>query len=122
MINCISSNQKPGSPPNINLNETALKLLGQRGKPTDFIFMLPSSTAANKCLQRWVDRAKIEKKITWHCARHSFGTNILFYDGDILSTSKLLGHSSLTYTQRYVRVVEQMKQDAVNKLPTIEVF
>jgi len=71
-------------------------------------------------LSKWTQKACIEKKITWHYARHSFGTNTLIYDGDILSASKLLGHTSLTYTMRYVRVVAQMKMDSVNKLPKID--
>ena len=111
---------KTGKPAHINLNETAQKLLGKRLQKDELVFNLPSSTAANKWLESWVQEAKIEKKITWHCARHSFGTNIMLYDGDILSASKLLGHSSLTYTQRYVRAAEQMKQNAVNKLPSIK--
>lgn len=111
---------KTGKPAHINLNETAQKLLGKRGKSDALVFLLPSSTAANGWLETWMEAAKIEKKITWHCARHSFGTNIMYYDGDILSASKLLGHSSLTYTQRYVRAAEQMKQNAVNKLPSIQ--
>lgn len=112
---------KTSKPAHINLNETSQKLLGERGKSNDLVFLLPSSTAANGWLETWMEAAKIEKKITWHCARHSFGTNIMYYDGDILSASKLLGHSSLTYTQRYVRAAEQMKQDAVNKLPSIHI-
>src|SRR5688572_26387613 len=103
---------KTGKPANINLNESALKLLGVRGKSSELIFDLPSSTYANDWLAKWLNKAEIQKKITWHCARHSFGTNILIYNGDILSASKLLGHTSLTYTMRYVRVVEQLKQDA----------
>lgn len=111
---------KTGKPAHINLNETAQKLIGNRGKSDELVFNLPSSTAANKWLKKWMENAKIEKNITWHCARHSFGTNIMYYDGDILSASKLLGHSSLTYTQRYVRAAEQMKQNAVNNLPSIQ--
>jgi site-specific recombinase XerD len=67
-----------------------------------------------------MERAEIDKKITWHCARHSFGTNLLVHGADVFVTSKLLGHTSLKHTQRYVRAAEEMKRDALNKLPEIK--
>jgi site-specific recombinase XerD len=67
----------------------------------------------------WCKNAKINKKITWHCARHSFATNIIFYGSDVNSASSLLGHSSLAYTQRYLRVANELKEKAVQNLPTI---
>ena len=66
------------------LNETAIKLLGMAGKPEKYVFDLPSANGANKTLKAWVKRAKIEKAITWHNARHSFGTNLIFNDVDVL--------------------------------------
>uniref|UniRef100_UPI0026208B7B tyrosine-type recombinase/integrase n=1 Tax=Hydrotalea sp. TaxID=2881279 RepID=UPI0026208B7B len=60
------------------LNETAIKLLGKAGKPDKEVFVLPTANGANKTLKAWVKRAKIEKAITWHNARHSFGTNLIF--------------------------------------------
>lgn len=111
---------KTSKPANINLNESALKILGIRGNSDELIFELPSSTSANDWLKTWIKKADIPKNITWHCARHSFGTNILFYDGDVMSASKLLGHTSLTYTMRYLRAVDEMKMDSVNKLPKID--
>ncbi|MDZ7936349.1 MAG: tyrosine-type recombinase/integrase [Emticicia sp.] len=53
-------------------------------------------------------------------ARHSFGTNLMIYDGNIKSISSLLGHTTLKHTEKYVRVVEDLKQRAVNALPQIE--
>jgi integrase/recombinase XerD len=99
------------------LNDTANKILGEQGDPKKNVFELPTANGANKTLKAWVKRAKIEKKITWHNARHSFGTNLIFNDVDILTTSKLLGHTSMKYTQRYVRTAEEMKQrgtDSIN--------
>lgn len=99
------------------LNDTAIKILGEQGNPKKNVFELPTANGANKTLKAWVKRAKIEKKITWHNARHSFGTNLIFNDVDILTTSKLLGHTSMKYTQRYVRTAEEMKQrgtDSIN--------
>lgn len=98
------------------LNATALKLLGEPKKPSDKIFLLPSANGANKTVKAWVKRAGIEKAITWHNARHSFGTNLIFNDVGILTASQLLGHRSLKDTQRYVDTAKAMKQAATDKL------
>lgn len=98
------------------LNETAIKLLGKAGKPDKEVFVLPTANGANKTLKAWVKRAKIEKAITWHNARHSFGTNLIFNDVDVLTASKLLGHTSMKHTQRYVKAAEEMKQAATDKI------
>lgn len=98
------------------LNDTAIKLLGKPGKPESKVFALPTANGANKTVKAWVKRAGIAKKITWHNARHSFGTNLIYNDVDVLTASKLLGHTSLKHTQRYVDTANEMKQRATNKV------
>lgn len=99
-----------------NLNDTAKNLLGEPGKPGDFVFDLPTANGCNKSVKLWVKRAKIQKKITWHNFRHSFGTNLVFLGTDLITASELLGHASLKYTKRYVRAANEMKQRATDKL------
>jgi integrase/recombinase XerD len=103
----------------VPLQNEVLSLLGPRGYQDVRIFNLPSHTGCLKNLRSWVKNAGIQKKITWHCARHSFATLLIANDVDVLLTSKLLGHTSLTHTLRYVRVVEEQKIKAVNKIPSI---
>ena len=103
----------------IDLNNTALKLLGERGKSAEKVFILPSSTACLKNLDNWTKKAKIDKNITWHSARHSFAVNLLWMKTDIKSVSSLLGHSGLKHTEKYTRVVDELKKTAVNSLPEI---
>jgi site-specific recombinase XerD len=101
----------------VNLNKSALKQIGEPGE--GLVFDLPTANGANKSLQLWVTRAKISKKITWHSARHSFGTNLIFEGSDIVTTMTLLGHASLKYTQRYTRASEQLKQRATDKMDVL---
>jgi integrase len=98
------------------LNETAIRLLGIPDKNGITIFHLPTANGANKTVKAWVKRAGINKEITWHNARHSFGTNLIFNDVDVLTASKLLGHTSLKHTQRYVKASEEMKQLATDRI------
>ena len=100
----------------IPLNKTAFKILGCIDREKGKVFNLPTANGANKTLKAWVARAGIHKKITWHNLRHSYGTNLIFNDVDILTTSKLLMHSSTSQTMRYVQAAEEMKQKATDKL------
>lgn len=98
-------------------------LLGLIGEPGDGgrqgrIFNLPTHEACTKALQRWVNRAGIDKHITWHCARHSFAVNILNGGANIKTVASLLGHSGLKHTEKYTRAFESLKRDAIESLPT----
>ncbi len=107
---------KTSKPVHITLNEDAIKLLGQPGKGDSYIFNLPSANGPNKSLKAWVKRAGIKKKITWHNARHSFGTNLIFFGHDVTTASKLLGHSTLRHTLRYVNTANELKQKASDSI------
>jgi integrase/recombinase XerD len=100
----------------IPLNTTAIKLLDSTGKPGSKVFNLPTANGANKTLKAWVLRAGINKKVTWHNLRHSYGTNLIDNDIDILTTSKLLGHSTTGQTMRYVKAAEERKQRGTDTL------
>lgn len=109
---------KTGRPVIVPLHEIALEILNECKTKSGRIFNLPTHTACLKDLKVWVKKAGVNKHITWHCARHSFATAIIVYGSDVNSASSLLGHSSFAYTQRYVRVVQQLKETAINKLPS----
>lgn len=112
----IITQSKTGEPVATPLNNTAITLLSEAGEPQKKVFNLPTANGANKTLKAWVKRAGISKAITWHNGRHSFGTNLILNDVDVLTASKLLGHTSMKHTQRYVRASEEMKQAATNKI------
>ena len=91
--------------------------LNQSYAGTDIvIFDLPSDTTCGKELKKWVKAAGIDKHITWHCARHSFGTNLASDGTDMNTIKSLLGHSSLKHTERYVRAADKLKEKAMYKL------
>lgn len=100
----------------INLNESAMKLLGKSREVGSNVFNLPTANGANKTLKAWVKRAGIQKKISFHCARHSFGTNLIFHGADVTTASNLLGHSTLKHTARYVRAANELKERATDSL------
>lgn len=106
----------------IPLSDTLLDIIGEKpegASDEDLIFHLPSETMCNKALRRWTARAGIDKHITWYCGRHSFATNILGNGANIKVLQELMGHSSIEYTQKYLRAVDELKRDAINSLPKI---
>jgi len=105
----------------IDLNQTALNMIGSRGKPDELVFTLPSHTGCLKDLKTWVKNAKIEKHITWHCARHSIAVNLLDNGTDVKTVASVLGHSGLAHVDKYLRVIDERKKQAVNRLPEITI-
>jgi integrase len=100
----------------VPLNDTALLLLGEPQNSDEPVFNLPSANGANKTLKKWVKRAGIDKTITWHNLRHSFGTNLILNRVDLLTTAKLMGHSSTKHTIRYVKASEEMQRTGTEKI------
>jgi site-specific recombinase XerD len=60
------------------------------------------------------EAAGINHNLTFHTSRRTFATLTLAAGGDIYTTSKLLGHTSVNTTQRYAEVVMESKVDAIN--------
>ncbi len=105
------------------LTDELLGLIGEQPESRekgDLVFMLPSHTMCLKALRRWTKRAGIDKHITWHCARHSFGTNMAATAAQkgisIRVVQDLMGHSNLRYTERYTRVMDEQKKAAMAEL------
>lgn len=101
--------------------QDAVNLLkGLEGKSTDKVFSgLSSSSYMSTALSQWMLRAGITKRITFHCARHTYATLLLTKGVDIYTVSKLLGHKSIRATQIYARVIDVKKINAVNVLNNI---
>lgn len=105
----------------LNLNRTAVNLLRMNtGLPDDRVFSLPSYSYARRLLINWAIRAGIQKHITFHCARHSFITNIMLGGANIKTASLLAGHSTIRHTEKYVHIIDEVKQKAVDNLPDLE--
>ncbi|MCX2682033.1 site-specific integrase [Galbibacter sp. EGI 63066] len=76
-----------------------------------------SDQKINKYLKKIAKLCNIEKNLTFHVARHTFATTIaLLNDVPIETVSKMLGHTKLSTTQKYARVIEKKISNDMTKL------
>lgn len=116
----IFTQKKTGGMEYLDISQQAAELLGERRGTQDKVFAeMVSPDAQNHAIQNWVYRAGIDKKITFHCGRHTFAVMMLDLGTDIYTVSKLLGHKQLSTTQIYAKVLDKNKQAAVARIPSI---
>lgn len=89
-------------------------LPGQYGKET-LLFPLGSNDHTNQLLAQWVKDAGISKRITFHCSRHTAATLSLSNGTPLAVVSRFLGHSMLSTTQVYAKIVDTALIDLADK-------
>ncbi len=75
-----------------------------------------SGTYLNASIREAANELGWEKEISSHVLRHSFGTNLLEKGASVVSIQKLLGHSNLAVTSRYLHQDMKKLSEAVNLL------
>lgn len=105
--------QKTDTPSRIPLLPPALEILDKyqadpRCQYEGRLLPVSSNQKMNAYLKEIGDICGIQKKITFHMARFTFGTTVTLGNGVPIETvSKMLGHKSLEQTQHYAKVLDQ---------------
>ncbi|MCC8358362.1 site-specific integrase [Salinimicrobium sediminilitoris] len=118
----ITSRKKTSTPVKVPLLPEALGIIEKYKKDyrtsiTNTLLPVLSNQKINSYLKEIAYLCKIKKHLTFHMARHTFATTVTLTNGVPLETvSKLLGHTKLTTTQIYARVIEKKVSEDMNEL------
>ena len=68
----------------------------------------------NSNLKVIINKASIDKIITFHCSRHTFATRALAKGIALEKVSKLLGHATVMQTLEYAKIVNKQVDNAMD--------
>lgn len=101
----------------IIISDQAYKLCGTPGDPDRKVFEgLQDPSWINRPLRKWIESSGITKHISFHCFRHTFATLQTKEGTDIYTISKMLGHTKVTTTQIYAKIVDEKKKQAADAI------
>mgnify|MGYP000961703287 FL=1 len=102
----------------VKLLPSALSILERYRDGADRVFaFMPHLNTVDRSLKRIAVLCGIDKKLTFHTARHTYATTICLMNGVSLETlSKMLGHKRITTTQTYAKVTQPMIDREVEML------
>ena len=88
-----------------------------KGKGDDFIFHCACSRSVMSVKLSIVGKAcGIRERLSYHMARHTFGTMSLSAGIPIESIAKMIGHASISSTQIYAQVTDNKISEDMDRL------
>jgi len=82
-----------------------------------YLLPVPTNQKMNAYLKEIAELCGINKNLTTHCARHTFGTTVTLANRiSMESVSKMLGHSSILMTKTYARILDSSIEEEMNGL------
>ncbi|MHB8261886.1 MAG: site-specific integrase [Bacteroidia bacterium] len=111
--------QKTGDNVEIPLSDYAVEIYNKyeaHRKSTGKVLPMLTNQKVNTALKIIACIIGIEKKLSFHCARHSFGTLKLEQGVDIKTVASLMGHSTVKTTEIYAKLTRKRKADVINFL------
>ena len=108
----VSRRHKTQVPFQVKLLDIPLQILQKYRNGGDRIFGKMEYRTMAKRIGRVMQEVGIRKRITLHCARHSFAVLALDNGMPIESLSRMLGHTNITTTQIYAKItLQKLDQD-----------
>lgn len=117
----ITNRQKTGTSSNVPLLPVVREIIEKyQGHPltenSGKLLPVYTNQKVNEYLKTIADNCGINKKLTFHCARHTFATSVTLSNNvSIESVSKMLGHKSIKTTQHYAKILDKkVNEDMLN--------
>ena len=98
--------EKTNTEETIFISEQALAYCGER-KESGLIFEGLRPGIIDYAVKRWVEAAGIQKKISFHCFRHTYATLLVTQGVDIYTVSRQMTHTNVKTTQVYLHMVDR---------------
>lgn len=113
----ISTRQKTKVPVQVKLLDIPKKILNKYiSDDQKLIFNNLNYWLVCKKIKTVMQECHIYKNISFHCARHTFGTFALSHGMPIESVSRILGHTNITTTQIYAKITMQKISKDIDSL------
>lgn len=100
--------------------EFAVSANAQRFLPSfpfyGYAFGSTPNNNANRIVNNAINALGINKKITFHCSRHTCATWLLSVGASIEVVQSVLGHSDVRTTQIYAKILDESKNNALKLL------
>ncbi len=116
--------QKTGGYEYLPMSKTALNILKSlEDKDSEKVFagLEVGMGKRGYYLKRWALSAGIDKPITYHSSRHTYATMLLTKGVDLYTVSKLLGHQDIATTLIYAKIIDKVKDNAVDTLIDLDI-
>ena len=108
-VTVLSGKAKSKKSRNVPLSERVVKMFGQQWagreeafSPGGWIAVAEQAISVSSILQRVRTLPKMPSDFVLHSLRHSFGTRLGESGADAFTIMRLMGHSTVTVSQRYV--------------------
>src|SRR5690606_7442092 len=104
----------------VPLTERAKAFVSKELEGEGRIFEKYVDVSSNRILKQIQKVCEIRLKLTNHVGRHSFATLFLELGGSVEVLQKILGHSKISTTMRYVHVQEKRKEEQMANFDALE--
>ena len=106
IFNSVKTGIEVKLPLNLLFGGKALNILTKYQNKWNTFFSLKSNSNINKELIRIGKLANIDKHFSFHTARHTNATLLIYSGANITTVQKLLGHKSVKTTQVYTNIMD----------------